>query len=232
MTPKMAASDVVLARKTEVIASGLRNVWPWGERHTFQKSEQEHFFESCYPAPEQQDVVVNMIQRRRERMTLDSLNELVLYLRDLREGRKAILTVTEGWLLFTPDAKLTELRTDPATGRTEPIPGPDPITVGPDGRLTNRNTRGFPLDATSKSECDIQRLSLSMIDDEKYFRDIIDEANMGNASFYTVDPRGLPVFDSPIGPGAPPPIAVDARNLRNRLRRCGRWPTRLTASRC
>lgn len=216
MTPKMAASDVVLARKTEVIASGLREIWPWGERHTTQKTELEHFFESCYPLPEQEGVVAMMIERRRERATLDSLNELVLYLRDIREERKAILTVTEGWLLFRPDARLTALQKSPLTGETEPIPGPDPISVGPDGRLTNRNTRTFPS-GTSKSECDAARLSLSMIDDEKYFRDIIDEANMGNASFYTVDPRGLPVFDSPIGPGAPPPIAVDARNLRNRL---------------
>jgi VWFA-related protein len=216
MTPKMAASDVALARKTEVIASGLRNIWPWGDRHTIQKTQLEHFIESCYPLPEQAGVVKAMIERMRERATLDSLNELVVYLRDLREGRKAILTVTEGWLLFGPDSKLTELRTNPLTGATEPIPGPDPISVGPDGRLTNRNTRNFPA-GSSRSECDALRLSLSMIDDEKYFRDIIDEANMGNASFYTVDPRGLPVFDAPIGPGAPPPIAVDARNLRNRL---------------
>jgi VWFA-related protein len=216
MTPKMAASDVVLARKTEVIASGLRSVWPWGERHTIQKTEQEYFFESCYPLPEQEDVVAAMIARRRERATLDSLNELVLYLRGIREGRKAILTVTEGWVLFRPDPKITELRRSPLKGDTEPIPGPDPISVGPDGRISTRNTRNFPP-GMSRSECDSERLSLSMIDDEKYFRDIIDEANMGNSSFYTVDPRGLPVFDNPIGPGQPPPIIADSRQLSRRL---------------
>jgi VWFA-related protein len=216
MTPKMAASDVVLARKTEVIASGLRSVWPWGERHTIQKTEQEYFFESCYPLREQEDVVAAMIARRRERATLDSLNELVLYLRGIREGRKAILTVTEGWVLFRPDPKMTELRRSPLSGDTEPIPGPDPISVGPDGRITTRNTRNFPP-GMSRSECDSERLSLSMIDDEKYFRDIIDEANMGNSSFYTVDPRGLPVFDNPIGPGQPPPIIADSRQLSRRL---------------
>ena len=51
----------------------------------------------------------------------------------------------------------------------------------------------------------------------RYFRDLTDEANRGNASFYTVDPRGLAVFDSPLGPKAPPPLAVDARNLRSRM---------------
>ena len=34
MTPKMSAADVVFARKTDVIASGLRARWPWGRaRH-------------------------------------------------------------------------------------------------------------------------------------------------------------------------------------------------------
>jgi VWFA-related protein len=216
MTPKMSAADMVLARKTEVMASGLRDIWPWGERYTLQRTELEESYAFCFPRPEQADVVAAMIARRRERMSLDSLNELVLYLRNIREERKAIVTVSEGWLLFRPDSKLTELRTDPLSGRTEPIPGPDPISVGPDGRITTRNTRNSS-GGEKKSECYAARLYLSMIDNERYFRDIIDEANMGNATFYTVDPRGLPVFDTPIGPGPMVPVAVDARILRNRL---------------
>jgi VWFA-related protein len=216
MTPKMSAADVVLARKTEVMASGLRDIWPWGERFTLQRDLIEEFYASCFPRREQADVVAGMIARRRERTSLDSLHELVLYLRNIREERKAIVTVSEGWVLFRPDTKLTELRTDQLTGRTEPIPGPDPITVGLDGKLTTRDTRNTNAGQT-KSECDAARLNLSMIDNEKYFRDIIDEANMGNASFYTLDPRGLPVFDTPIGPAPPLPVAIDARILRNRL---------------
>ena len=215
MTPKMSAADVVLARKTEVMASGLRNIWPWGERYTLPREDIEHTYEDCFPRPEQADLVAQMVARRRERASLDSLNELVVYLRNIREERKAIVTVSEGWLLYRPDSKLTELRTSPYTGRTEPIPGPDPVSVGPDGRilLGNRNSSGNER----QSECDAARMYLSLIDDEKYFRDIIDEANMGNATFYTVDPRGLPVFDTPIGPAPPPPVAVDAALLRNRL---------------
>jgi VWFA-related protein len=215
MTPRMSAADVVLARKTEVMASGLRDRWPWGERFTIPRESAEQFYEACFPMSEQAGVVAQMIERRRERAALDSLNELVLYLRNIREERKAILTVTEGWLLFRPDPSLTTLRTS-LLGETEPIPGPDPIGVGPDGRITTRNTR-TSTGGEKKSECDAARIHLSMIDNERYFRDIIDEANMGNASFYTLDPRGLPVFDSPIGPGRPLPVAVDGRNLRNRL---------------
>jgi hypothetical protein len=38
---------------------------------------------------------------------------------------------------------------------------------------------------------------------------IYGEANRANVSFYTIDPRGLVVFDQPIGPEPPPPLEVD-----------------------
>ncbi len=216
MTPRMSAADVVFARKTVVLADGLRNIWPWGTRGTLLEDERDFQYESCYPNVEQAGVVAEMKARRSERNTLDAMRELVLYLRDMREERKAIITVSEGWLLFRPNAGLTILRKDPFTGKTEPIPGPDPISVGPDGRITTkpRNAYGNVL---PQSECDAERQYLSSIDDATYFRDILGDANRANATFYTLDPRGLPVFDTPLGPAAPVPLAVDAAMLRARL---------------
>lgn len=213
MTPSMAPTDVVLARKTDVIAGGLRERWPWGERGTVERTDKEWLYDECYAhlAP---DVVVEMTARRRERATLEAMDELVRYLRDLRDERKAIVTVTEGWLLYRPNQDLVRLRTDPVTGAREPTPGVDPITVGPDGRLTTKNTRnstGF-----EKSECDSDRLRLANIDDFQFMRDLMDEANRGNATFYMVDPRGLAVFDTPAGPTAPPSLEVDYRMLQTR----------------
>lgn len=215
MTPKMSAADVVFARKTDVIAGGLRAKWPWGERGTIQMDERERMYESCYPplgAGSMSRTAAAMIARRRERATLDALTELVYSLRDMREERKAIVTVTEGWLLYRPDAGLTTLESGP--GGTERPPGVDPISVGPDGRITTKNTKASS--PYSRTDCDGDRMQLASMDDEEYFRRLTDEANRGNASFYTVDPRGLPVFDSPMGPGAPP-VNVDAANLRGRL---------------
>jgi VWFA-related protein len=208
MTPRMSASDVVFARKTEVIASGLRARWPWGERGTIQEDDREKMYEVCYPPSgggQISPTATAMIDRRRERATLDSLTELVNYLRDLREERKAIVTVTEGWLLYRPDSRLSD-------GEPTPV---DPISVGPDGRLTTKNMKASS--PYSRTDCDADRLQLAMMDDEQYFRDLTDEANRGNASFYTVDPRGLAVFDSAIGPARPPSITADASNLRSRM---------------
>ncbi|MBA2302113.1 MAG: VWA domain-containing protein [Acidobacteria bacterium] len=214
MTPMMAASDIVFARKTDVVAGGLRDRWPWGERFTLQRDEREYLYEACYPFPETRDVVAEMIARRRERATLESMHELVSWLRTAREERKAILTVSEGWALFGRNADLTRPRTL-STGGTEPIPGPQPIGTGPDGRIRIGHIDGY--DTGSKTECDRDRQHLSQIDNERYFRDIMDEANRGNSSFYTVDPRGLPVFDTPIGPAVPPPPSVDQRMLTHRI---------------
>jgi VWFA-related protein len=208
MTPRMSAADVVFARKTEVMASGLRARWPWGERGTVQMDDREKLYDACYPplggglvSP----TAAAMIARRRERATLDSLTELVNYLRDLREERKAVVTVTEGWLLYRPDSRLSD-------GEVAPV---DPISVDPNGRLTTKNRNA--TQPYSRTECDGERMQLALMDDEQYFRDLTDEANRGNASFYTVDPRGLTVFDSALGPSAPPPLDVDARNLRSRM---------------
>jgi hypothetical protein len=66
------------------------------------------------------------------------------------------------------------------------------------------------------NDCWDDRQRLAMMDNDQYFRDIIGEANRGNSSFYTVDPRGLPVFDTPIGPEPPPHVEVDYRMLRGR----------------
>jgi VWFA-related protein len=219
MTPRMAPSDVVLARKTDVIAGGLRNEWPWGERFTLQKDKIDLEYENCYPPTKEEtnsgkvvsEMAREMTERRRERATLDALDDLVIYLRDLRDERKAILTVSEGWLLFRPNTTLTKIR-----DAQDPIPGVDPISVGPDGRITTRNTRNAVGNDYSLMQCNADRMKLAYMDNGLYFRQIMDDANRANATFYTVDPRGLPVFDNPIGPEAPPPVAVDAAMLHGR----------------
>ena len=158
-----------------------------------------------------------MIARKRERATLEALEDLVRYLRTVREERKAILTVTEGWLLYRENPGLTKLRKDPLTGETEPIPGVDPVGVGPNGKLTTKDPRRNIGGSITKSECDTDRMRLAAMDNRQFFLDLLADANRGNASFYPIDPRGLPVFDNPIGPAPPPPINIDRAMLKDRI---------------
>ena len=221
MTPAMAASQVVLGRKTQVIEDSLRRNWPWGTRFSVMRDAQEDSYNACYPPYPgermESPVAAEMIARKRERATLEALEDLVRYLRTVREERKAILTVTEGWLLYRENPGLTKLRKDPLTGETEPIPGVDPVGVGPNGKLTTKDPRRNIGGSMTKSECDSDRMRLAAMDNRQFFLDLLADANRGNASFYPIDPRGLPVFDNPIGPAPPPPINIDRAMLKDRI---------------
>jgi hypothetical protein len=65
-----------------------------------------------------------MILRRREKRTLDALENLVVYLRGVRDERKAVLVITNGWRLYGPDDRLAR----PIDGNLPSLP---PITIDP-----------------------------------------------------------------------------------------------------
>src|SRR5262249_44413991 len=65
-----------------------------------------------------------------------------------------------------------------------------------------------------RTVCDRDRMDLAQHDDEQYFRTIYGEANRANVSFYTIDPRGLVAFDTPISNPAPP--SLDGAMLHQR----------------
>ena len=199
MTPEMSARDLTFARRTGTIEGMLTRYWPWGERERINSVDPiEDQYRACFPGTiratatcaSDAGIAQEMIDRRRERLTLNALRDLVRYLRDVREERTAIITISDGWLQFRPDATLSR-----PVGCQVPS-GPD-VAVDPvTGRLTTRPTSS-PT-GTSPNDCERDRLELANIDDAGKFRQILDEANRANASFYTVDPRGLVVFDTPI----------------------------------
>ena len=136
----------------------------------------------------------------------------------MREERKAIVTVSEGWLLFRPNAGLTTLRKDPVTGNTEPIPGPDPISVGPDGRITTkpRNTVGNVMEKSRVR----RRAAVSLAHRRRELfprHHRRSEPRATRRSTRSIR-AGCPVFDTPIGPAPPPDIVTDAAMLRSASR--------------
>ena len=211
MTSDMSAGDITFGRKTQVIADMLRQDWSYGRRMTLVgENDQERQYESCFPNFDQQDLVAQLILRRRERVALDALYDLVRYLGSVREERKAIIAVTEGWPLYRPDDSILELRS------SEGVPGKAPVGVDEFGKLRINPPRRQGTEAgTDMTVCERERMYLASIDDEDYLRRLTEDANRNNASIYPVDPRGLEVFDSDIS--APAPLTVDRANLRRRL---------------
>lgn len=213
MTPYDSARDLTLARKTTTIEGLLTREWPWGERESIRTRDPvEDTYRLCYPPGSKEfgTLADDLIDRRREKRTLDALRDLIVHLSGIREERKAILVVTDGWLLYRPDSTLTRLRND-----RDKIPGSPPIYVGPEGKIAVGTDPRFGRG--DFEQCNRDRLFLSMIDNERDFRDLMDVANRANASFYPIDPRGLTVFDSSIGSiRARDGIVADSRRLRGR----------------
>jgi VWFA-related protein len=231
MTADMSARDITFARKTTTIDGFLTRYWYWGQRDRLNSIDpQEQQYQMCYPgrppmtcpdgtSVDDRGIADEMIERRKEKITLDALHDLVAYLRGVREERKAVLAITDGWRLFQPHEQLARKVTCDI-----PLPqvGVDPRT----GRLTGRTpSNGF--NGPNPDSCETDRMTLAYMDDDASFRLLLDEANAANTSFYPVDPRGLAVFDEPIAKpttGEPPagsttitPPSVDMARLRARL---------------
>ena len=203
MTPEMGASEIALGRKTTVISNIMQEQWTWGRRGRLADNDpKEDLYEACYgpgsPATE-------MKARRRERLTLDALSDLMVHLGGVREERKALVVVSEGWQLFRSNPNLTA-GDDRSRVRPEDVlrktPRPAPADSG-------TSTRG-----DDRVECEADRVALASLDHTQRLREITDEANRGNVTFYPVYARGLVAFDAPIGPERPPSIREDASNLR------------------
>ncbi len=207
MTPEMSPADLAFARRTMTIEGFLARRWEWGERDRMVLNDPvERLYEDCYGPYTQSALTREMVDRRREKMTLDALSNLVVYLRGVREERKAVIAVTNGWLLYGPNPNLARPLNN--TVPTGPMVGVDPRT----GKLTANRSNDPRVETVGT--CDRDRVMLSQLDDRDQFRQLPDEANRGNVSFYPIDPRGLPVFDSPIS--NPLPLDVDAQVLRSR----------------
>ena len=205
MTPEMGASDITLGRKTTVISNIMQAQWMWGRKGRLVDDDpKEELYQHCYGMGR---LVDEMKARRREKLTLDALSDLMVHLGGIREERKALVVVTEGWQLFRSNPNLTA-GDDPANRvRPEDIlkrsPRPAPADSGTSTAATN-----------DRVECEADRTALAALDHTQRLREITDEANRGNVTFYPVYARGLVAFDAPIGPEKPPSIREDQANLR------------------
>lgn len=214
MTPDITPQNMTLTRRGEGIDRILRDAWTWGQRdrlNTLDPREQD--IRTCYPESDSTaGIAQEMIERRREQKTLRALDSMVRHLDGLREERKFVVLLSEGWILFRRNDQLAR----PLRGSTPG--GAPPVGVGIDGRVTTQpDPREGGYGAGSLDSCERERVMLSYIDHELEIRQLAQRANRANVSFYPLDPRGLVVFDDAIG-GAfrPSSPELDRQRLANR----------------
>jgi hypothetical protein len=96
MTPEMSATDITFARKTTTIDGILTRYWHWGDRDKMNLVDPvDRAYIECYPnvppnadCADQNGIAAEMLDRRHEKLVLDALEDLVGYLRGVREERK------------------------------------------------------------------------------------------------------------------------------------------------
>jgi len=192
-TPELPASTVTFARRTASVEELVDKFYRWSRRDSvIQFDPIEEQYMQCYPQGlgemgRMSAIAREMIQRRRERITLDSLQELVVHLGGIREERKAVLAVSEGWLLYQPNTQLTRTTAGQANAGSQ-----------------------------YQARCDADRFRLSQEDHARDFRTMLDDANRANVSFYPLDPRGLVVFDTSLADEMID-LTTDASRLSSRL---------------
>jgi hypothetical protein len=129
-----------------------------------------------------------MIKRRREKRTFDTLNDLAVHLGSLRDERKTVLVATMGWRLIEPNLGLMERK-----------PGEGPPPLAPVDLLRRgRGRDGSDLTNDSmRMACEGDRMALANLDHRERMREITGDANRANVSFYPMTPLRNPAFGGP-----------------------------------
>ena len=110
------------------------------------------------------------VERIRNQVTMGALKAAAVRMGGLREGRKSIIFVSEGFTATLPDSLRDPIAAMPGVGNPR---GRAPVTEAQNERLDFMNT----------------------VDLNNEMRDVFEAANRQNTSIYAVDPRGLGVFE-------------------------------------
>ena len=109
------------------------------------------------------------VERIRRQVSLSALEGLSVKLGALREGRKAIVLVSEGFTSVLPP----QLR--------------DPVAAMPGMGNPNRRNPNAGVGNINEDRADF----LGQVDIQQEMRDVFNAANRSNTAIYSVDPRGL-----------------------------------------
>jgi VWFA-related protein len=187
MTAETPAAQLVFGRRLESIEGELERYWTWGQSDRMAvvpRSSYEERLSNCamYGAVGDPAVIERLlISLHRQDQLMNSLENLMGRLGGLRDERKNVLFVSEGWV---PRGPREELRNFTISEGRLPQVG-----VGLGGRLGLGQT--MSQDTGDLTWCDSEVARLGGIDFEARFRLLLTSANQANVSFYPVDVGGL-----------------------------------------
>src|SRR5688572_18768951 len=171
MYPLWSINDVMLSRNRRAVATAMREFT--GRKYDYRPRNE---FEERYV----HYVSTIEAERIRNQVTLTALKGLIIKLGGYKEGRKAIVLISEGFTNSLPVQMNDQVATcNGAVCGNQPRPRPDPVG-GQNSALQQRmDTQDFFLQTDLLSD----------------IRMVFELANRYNTAIYTVDPRGLAPFE-------------------------------------
>ena len=164
MYPLMPVSEVRLTRNHEAVINAIRQFE--GVKYEYEVRNLYEARYNMYPT--------QIVERVRNEVSLSALRGLMTMLGGLREGRKSVLLVSEGYTNYVPP----QLRSQVADLRADPNINPQVLDP-------------FAGDNPYEETMSFFEGSAMMQD----LRRVIRTASRFNASVYSVDPRGLAAFE-------------------------------------
>jgi VWFA-related protein len=173
MYPLTAFSTIGYTRNHEAVINEILRLD--GRKHDYQPKNQFEEKYAYYPA--------ETVERIRNQVSLSALKTLVQGLGALREGRKTVILVSEGYSNYLPPS----LR--------------DPVASMPGYQNPNRRG-GLAGERTQDEQMGEERAAFFQNTDLlSDLREVFMAANRSNVAIYTLDPRGLAAFEYDIDQG-------------------------------
>src|SRR5262245_48801013 len=163
MYPLESTSSVRMTRNHSAVMRGLQQFL--GRKYEYEPKNQYEETYAHYPT--------EIVEKIRNQVSMSAIKALIVHMGSLKEGRKALVLVSEGYTNILPP----QMRNADAT-----MPG-----------LGNPAAHD-PLAGTNDINEDRAAWSANL-DMDQDLRDIYDTANKSNVAIYAVDPRGLPGFE-------------------------------------
>lgn len=181
LTTAQSPSDLMLGQRTEAIEEQLTRYWDWGRGGRGGPDEADQVIAACFRDAETA-VIRELVHRRRLDEVFTDLEGVMALLANLREERKNIVLVSNGWALPGP-AAWAEL------GAPRRMPG---VGVTDAGKLTMGRRRANTIDPRI---CEEQLQRLSGMNFQQRMRDLMRLARESNVTFYAIKASGLAAVD-------------------------------------
>ena len=169
MYPLEATGSVRMTRNHSAVSRGLQQFL--GRKFEYEPKNQFEETYAHYPT--------EIVERVRNQVSLSALKALIVHMGSLKEGRKSLILVSEGYTNIIPPQMRSADAQQPGLGNPaarDPFAGQNDIN---EDRAAW--TAGLDMDSD--------------------LREIYDTANRNNVAIYAVDPRGLPGFEFDINEG-------------------------------